>query len=309
MSTRIEKILLKARDVLADPLKERWSDERLIRLVDEGQKDIARHSKILHGQVSIPLAQDQATYSLPDDVWLMTRASFDDCPIPFLSYSNLDRQDFIASLQNYTDNYSYGSQLNTFDFQNINYACWELTTASRVTAMVYDQRNMSEFRVFPIPDEGINTVTYTFENAGPILFAGDELLGIVTAITDYTFDSIYGVVTGLFDPDVTENFLSLEGVVTSITEVFSNIHIWYIKDATEITSIDDTLELAPIFDTAIRYFVIAHAFLDDIDTSFRERGDNFVDMYSRELGLIQDTSNKNGVRATQYKTNFRSAFE
>ena len=39
---RIEEILVRVRDTLSDPNKERWSDERLLRLMDEAQKDVAK---------------------------------------------------------------------------------------------------------------------------------------------------------------------------------------------------------------------------------------------------------------------------
>jgi len=301
--TRINNILVKARDTLADPDKERWTDERLIRLVDEAQKDISRHSKILKDQVDIPVAEGQHTYDLPSDVWLITRAAFDACVIPFYSHEKLDFQDFISGSSD-RSNYSYGNNAVANNF-----TCWEVIEGPRVSALVFDRRNLDEIRVFPIPSEDISTVTYTFENAGPTLFAGDERMGVVTAITDYTADSIYGCVTGLFDPEVKENFLSTYGIVTDIRETTSNVHLWYIRESKEITSIDDELEISGTFDAAIRYYVIAHAFLDDIDTGFRERGASFMDMYSRELGLIQDTSANDGIRASHNRTNFWNAFE
>lgn len=307
--TRISNILVKARDTLADPDKERWSDERLIRLVDEAQKDISRHSKILKDQVDIPLAEGQHTYDLPDDVWLITRAAFDACVIPFYSHEKLDFQDFIAGISSADrNNYRYSNRTASSTLVN-NLTCWEVIEGPRVAALVFDRRNLDEIRVFPIPSEDINTVSYAFVNAGPVIFAGDERMGIVTDMTDYTFDSVYGCVTGLFDPEVTENFLSIYGVVTDVRETRSNVHLWYIREAKEVTSINDELEISSTFDAAIRYYVIAHAFLDDIDTGFRERGASFMDMYSRELGLIQDTSANDGVRASHNRTNYWNAFE
>ena len=65
MTTRIADILTRARDSLADPNKERWSDDRLLRLLDEGQKHFAREAKLLKATSIINLFPDQATYTLP----------------------------------------------------------------------------------------------------------------------------------------------------------------------------------------------------------------------------------------------------
>ena len=309
MSTRIPKILLKTRDVLADPLEERWSKDRLIRLVDEAQKDISRHSKILKSETTLALAQGVSDYNLPNDVWLLNRAAFDSCVIPFLSHNNMDNKDFIASLSNSYNNRDNNRYYAYSDISISSYTCWEVLTAPRISAIIYDNRNMDSIRVFPIPDESINSVEYTFENAGPIIFDGDEYLGIVTDITDYTFDSIYGVVSTLYEPEVVENYLSLLGTITNLTETTASVTLWYTRESTEITSEDSELEIPKVFDAAIRYFVIGQAFLDDIDTSFRERGVEFMTLYDRELELILNTSNKDGVAAQPNRTSYRSAFE
>jgi len=68
MATRVEEILIRARDTLADPLKERWDDARLLRLLDEGYKTLTAKAKLLRSKVDIPLAVGVSEYSLPPSI-------------------------------------------------------------------------------------------------------------------------------------------------------------------------------------------------------------------------------------------------
>jgi hypothetical protein len=89
MTTRLNQIILRARDTLGDPDGERWSTARLLRLASEGQQDIAKQTKILKAQLDVPVVQGQAEYTLPNDVWELTRVTFNDVKIPFVSFSNI----------------------------------------------------------------------------------------------------------------------------------------------------------------------------------------------------------------------------
>jgi hypothetical protein len=309
MATRIETILLRARDTLADPNGERWSTDRLLRLLDEGQKDVAKHTKLLKGQTTIPLVEGQAIYELPSDVWLITRAAFDDCRISLYTYDQLDELVRTRALDNNYDRYNErGNSYNSSEPGFGGY-CWETDTGAEVQALVYDRRNLNEIRVYPIPNEDISTNSYTFETDDPE-FEGAELLGVTADITDYSFDTVFGVVTELYDPQVEiENFQEIYGVLTGINESEGVINIWYIKMPTEITTVDDTLETPAMFDTALKHYLVANAFDDDYDTRFAEKSAKALVYYERELGIAQDTQANDGVRDSQVNTtDYRGAF-
>ena len=51
--TRIANILTRVRDSLSDPSKDRWTDERLLRLIDEAQKDLAKKSLLLRTKIGV----------------------------------------------------------------------------------------------------------------------------------------------------------------------------------------------------------------------------------------------------------------
>ena len=70
---RIENIILRVRDTLADHNGDRWPTDRLIRLIDEAQKDICRKAKLLRKKATLSVYDNQGTYKLPDDAMLLDR--------------------------------------------------------------------------------------------------------------------------------------------------------------------------------------------------------------------------------------------
>ncbi len=299
MATRIENILLRARDTLADPQGERWSDARLIRLLDEGQQDVAKHTKILKGEVDLLVNIDQAIYDLPSDVWLLTRAAYNNCKIDFYSHSQLDHLVKTQALnQNYSDNntyYSSGAITSS--------SCWETDTGSKVEALVYDRRNMEQIRIYPIVNSN-EDVTFDSDNND---FIGSELLGVTTGIDNYTFNSAYGVVTEIYDPNVESTFNSVFGVLTGVAA--GRLHLWYVRMPSTVTDISSELEIPKMFDTALKHYVVSNAFDDDYDTRVAEKAQKAAALYERELGIAQDTQAKDGIRDGQTrKTTYRGAF-
>jgi len=298
MATRIENILLRARDTLADPQGERWSDARLIRLLDEGQQDVAKHTKILKGEVDLLVNIDQAIYDLPSDVWLLTRAAYNNCKIDFYSHSQLDHLVKTQALaQDYSNDHTYYSNDTSVS------SCWETDTGSKVEALVYDRRNMEQIRIYPIVNKN-DEVTFTSDNND---FIGSELLGVTTGIDNYTFNSVYGVVTEVYDPNVESTFNSVFGVLTGIAA--GRLHLWYIRMPNTVVDASSELEIPKMFDTALKHYVVSNAFDDDYDTRFAEKAQKAAALYERELGIAQDTQAKDGIRDGQARnTTYRGAF-
>lgn len=312
VSSRIVSILTRVRDTLADPKKERWSDERLLRLLDEAQQDLAKQSKLLKATFDLSLIIDVADYKLPEDLWLITRATFDDYEIPMRSYDFMDeqaRKEILAdrNYDEYERRHGFGTHLGDF-FGRTN---WEIVKGSRIQSLIYDNRNVNQIRTYPIPNEDIAQSTYTFENAGPILFAGDELLGVTTSIDEYTEDSVFGVVTSLFEPAIeTEIFDSVFGVITGASESDVVIKLWYIKIPAQLTSLSQELEMPPMFDIALKHYVVGHALRDDLDVQYREMGAESLALYERELGVADETDRSDGTRnATNHTSTYRGGFE
>lgn len=312
VSTRIVSILTRARDTLADPNKARWSDERLLRLLDEAQQDIAKQSKLLKGTYNLSLSVGVSTYSLPEDLWLIIRATFEDYEIPLKSYDAMDEQAKKAVLSRVGSSgiertRGYGTNLGD-SYRRTN---WEVTEGSSIEALIFDNRNMQEIRVYPIPDSSIAESEYTFENAGVVEFAGDELLGVATSIDEYTQDSVFGVITSLYEPAITtEIFDSVFGVVTGASESAVVVRIQYIRMPTVLTTLASVLEIPSMFDVALKHYIVGHALRDDLDVQYRDMASESFALYERELEIARSTNRSDGTRsAVNHKTTYRGGFE
>ena len=125
MATRIEEILLRVRDTLADPTGSRWSTERLVRLLDEAQKDICRQTKILKGKALLPIIPGISVYDLPADVNIIDRILFNGQKLSIVSHTDMDaiRSD------------------------------WETVVSEvlKVDYIIYDKLNQRQIKIYPIP--------------------------------------------------------------------------------------------------------------------------------------------------------------
>lgn len=305
--SRITDIIKRARDPLADPDGQRWSDDRLLRLVSEAQQDIAKQTQMLKAQSTISLLPGRRTYTLPSNVWIITRASVDGNVLDLVTHEQLDFKARQTATSNYTET-EYGNTIGDFDdFRDVS---WETDTSSNIEALIYDKRNLQEISVYPIPNDEISTNSYLFEAEDGVDFAGGELYGVTTGITDYTATSDFGVVTDLYDPFVEEESFSSDfGVITGINESEGVINVWYVYTPDNLVSLEDELAIPSMWDTAIKNYVVGQAFNDDYDTRFAEKSQRALAMYDRELNVSKEFERKNNVRSGHRKTQYRGAFD
>lgn len=334
MSTRIDNILANARYSLADPSKSRYTDQRLISLISDAQRDIARNTRLLKNEVTLPIQVNQAIYDLPNDTWLVTRAIFDNIAIPLMSHDRMD-----------------DSCLG-----------WFTQYGNKIEALVYDRRDLLKIRAYPRPNSDFFIAPYAFVTDNPLItdingltqaqldtiyaaitqLEADALLpelpladvytqaGIILAVTPGSTESLFGVTTSIdgiptiplfgvvtgmeLEPDNTYTALDVffntaYGVVTGIQDTLGLLHLYYIKDPKAIYATTDTLELSPIFDRALTLYTIGMAFADDLDTQNQERSASALALYKRELDTVgTPTDFTDGTRAAQYTPNYITPF-
>ena len=87
---RVGDIVESARARLGDSEKTGWSDTRLIRLVNEGQKDICKLTSIYRNKAYISLANNITTYTLPKDCFNVTRVEYMDEQLSIYSREDID---------------------------------------------------------------------------------------------------------------------------------------------------------------------------------------------------------------------------
>ena len=166
--SRISDILIRARDTLADPTGQRWSDERLLRLIDEAQKDICRRAKLLRTKQDIGIYNGKATYDLPDDLLLLDRILLKGKVLPLQSHLQLDKK---------SDN-------------------WEEDKGYPVLA-IYDKQSRKKIKLYPIPDN-LGADIYIFSNPGyfeDIKYIQDNFGVVTSAELGDSLSSDYGITT------------------------------------------------------------------------------------------------------------------
>lgn len=267
--SRVSEILVRVRDSLSDNDKTRWSDSRLLRLIDEAQKDLVKDSKMLKSKVNISIVGNKAEYELPTDAYLLTRCKTDSGKIDLLTHNEMD-------------------ELGALSTSSVSLR-WETETGTEIEAVVYDKQNPRVFRIYPIPIDA---------DAIADIFTITDY-GITTLVEGDLMVSDYGVVTAISGSatDTTE-FSSPYGLMTDMEASIASLTVQYIKLPADITSTEDVPEIDPVWDKALRYYTIAMAMADDQDTQNIKVSDKFMGLYLRELKDANATSSKSNLSSS-----------
>ena len=244
---RLTSIITRARDSLSDHNAERWSDDRLLRLIDEGQKNIAHRTQCLRTRDIIPLIKQQSLYTLPTDLDRILRVLIDKEKISLRSRAFMDEK--------------YGFT-------------WEYDTTDQLPyEAVFDKTNRQTLTLYPISEE-LLTKAATF----------DSDFGVTTTITDHESSSDYGLASHLDEPVTEETTYSSDfGIIAEFEDIESAMVFYYSKIPAEITLVTDELEIDPTFDIALKYFVVGICLRDDLDAQNRTLGNEALQFYASEL--------------------------
>ena len=117
-------ILTKARYTLSDQQKQRWSDARLLSLLNDGILHIASVTRLYNATTFIELIENVPVYDLSSVASQIRRVEHIGTTLVPKSFAEMD---------------------------NIFSAGWQSDTADKPTHIVYDLSRTGVFRVFPIP--------------------------------------------------------------------------------------------------------------------------------------------------------------
>lgn len=272
---RIASILTRVRDSLADPNADRWSDARLLRLIDEAQVHIAVRNNLLRTKATFGVTADKAVYSLPADAARLTRAVLiDGSRLPIKSHADMDLID----------------------------PTWEITTGSTVEYLVFDKLNPGEFKLYPIP-----TVTPMLEG-----FTFSSNYGAIVTIEDDIIINNYGALADITDTaTLTSDFNTPYGLVADIGTLEVSIIIYFNRRPVEINAIDTVesyLEIHDIYDKALKHYAIGMAWRDDQDTQNRQLGKEELSFYIEEFKESKDNSASDNLAKSLKHTTYNDGF-
>lgn len=138
------KIISNVRDTLSDADKERYTDARLIKLLNDAMLDIATNSTLLIDTKFVGVSNNVVDYDLSSIMVRLLRVEYLDEPMRLYSFEEMDK-------------------LNPQ---------WQLEYGSTVKAIIYSKQKVGTFKVYPIPQNAINDhISYS------------SSYGIVTSIT------------------------------------------------------------------------------------------------------------------------------
>lgn len=89
----VKDLLVRTRHILSDLTANRWSDDRLIILLNEGLNDIAKNTILFVENAYIKLSAQQTEYDFSSFAVKVLRIEYMDEPLLCLSHSELDRKD------------------------------------------------------------------------------------------------------------------------------------------------------------------------------------------------------------------------
>jgi hypothetical protein len=167
---KASEVITKARYTLSDLDKSRWSDDRLLSLLNDAILDVALTTRIYNSSSYIKLQKDVANYNVNDFAIKIERVEYLNKPLNKLSFNQMD------SL--------YGNN-------------WQIKRSDNLEAIVYDLKHSGEFILYPIPTLGANSITSNSD------------YGIITGLSyqDATLE-IRDNFGGIAEPDY-ENYLKL----------------------------------------------------------------------------------------------------
>jgi hypothetical protein len=260
MATRIENILTRARRTLADREGDRWSDDDLLSFLSDGQRDLNMQLEILQSTFVVDPVETNSTFNLPTDCWKLSRITYLAKALPLVTHTALDN----ITLPDET----------TGKFVDVENIAWEAEEGVP-RALIWDRREFYTGKIYPIPNEDI---AYTSQDI-------DGVYGFVS--TDADEDS-YGLVSYIEDDLANEQVISIFGV---ISELFTTdkLKCYYLRDTTDATDLNSTLEVPHIYDTALQYYVIGNAFLTDNDSGYKEKASTWLTAYAN---LVEQYNNK-----------------
>ncbi len=318
-------IMSQARERLGDLKKQRWTNNRLLSIVSQGQVDICVESGYLRKQVILPLINDIDIYTLPSDCVSVKRVEYNGVLLPLHDRSDEDVPRAITS--DYT---AYKSNLNTGKLE-IQPAPEDLVVTS---IFVMGDTSDDSFQVTPL--YGVVTRTDS------VAYMVDPVFGTVTNITSDVIgnepsvgygeisgqgsDSIsqefpngeYGVVIGAsynttgtkygFITQVNNHKVSgLYGVTTSVTKDTDTFMVYYTAAPAKLRYESAILVIPEVWEDLLLRYVVGTALQDDNDANNIQRGELELAKYEKKLNTIQSMSAKDfsSAASDKFTTSYR----
>ena len=251
MST-VQAFINKVRNRVGDKNGNKFTDDRIIELINEGLEDLAKKAYVNKKQMNIPIVPYTRALVIPDDNFIKLQR---------IRCGSVDLEKY------------------THDEMDKRFNKWEDKVGSKLDAIVYDLKNLKTIILFPLLDE--TSANYEALNASSSLLID---------IPNVESDSVYGLITSMDVDDIVvpENVYDeteLQGYepIFSLSDTFITVSINYYVFSDKVIEVTDELDLDFSYHTTLLYYVVGTLLLDDNRTEAITRGQIFLQKYAMEL--------------------------
>lgn len=335
--TRVENILKAARLTLADLSNQRWDDDALLYLLDEAQRDFCQQTKILSERVEVPIFVGTPYFYLPDDCWYLSRVLHNNRVLPLVTHRELDERGSVEDTLRYV---SWEDETGTpeaivYDKRKMlegkvypipdkgdSVVDYSFVSGGTETFYTVDGFGLASLYVgatlVPIygvvSDAGSLVETIELSNLYGItsaLTVADPVVaeigfGVVVALDNYEFSSLYGITVDIESPDIQSTTFSSDfGICVNVQSSCTVIKCYYLQNPSTIDALDSELSTPPMYDIALKFYVVGNAFLNDLDAASQQKASQQLMIYERHVNTAKEDSAKNFSNAGQFHTTYR----
>jgi len=258
----------------------KWSDERLVEVLNEGMEELAKGAKITRGNVVIPVLPYTREVDLPSDLLILTQVKYNQVVIEMVTFNDINKMPF-----------------------------WEETISDTdmLKLIVYDKQNLGKLTLYPLLSEAAINFTALTNTTGIILdipgVERDNIEGLITSVDTYTYTTPENV----YNPD---SILPEEGGLTAVSNLFGFLEIKYIQKPAEVSAdvLSDELPISDTYATALKYYVAGHILLDEGRTEAITKSQTYLNRFTAALQEVKGRTGKNFQNVGEHKMKYRTPF-
>ena len=319
-------IISQARERLGDKNEQRWSNDRMLAIVSQGQTDICIETGYLRKQTRLPLSTTSTSYPLPVDCDTVKRIEYKGDLLPFHTRSDQD----ISRVNTKSDFTAYKSNLNV-DRVEIQPTLPELTLHIKYVKGDTSDDTITVTPLFGVVTSSDNASAIIGSDFGAITYITNDLddnaisdgygeiagnendlieidapdgnFGVTTGVEFSSAKNKYGFITSVKGHEVSGRF----GIIGSIAAEDDTVKVYYIAAPRKLKFINATLVLPSMWEGLLLHYVVGTALQDDNDANNIQRGELELNKYNTKLNKLKaKSSNDYSASASdKYETNYR----
>nr|DAS91398.1 MAG TPA: head to tail adaptor [Caudoviricetes sp.] len=277
----VSSLISSVRYKVGDVPNTKFTDVRIIELINEGLDDFARKVNINKGELVLPIVPYQRKLVIPDpDFVKLLRVRCNNRPVDVKSFSSMDKLPE-----------------------------WEEEVGTQLKSVVYNLNNPRDLTLYPLLEEPVYTNYRQLNN----FISSDGTYGIAIDIPGITRDNLDGIITGLKVDNNLQiiyipNGMQPNGTMTSMADGFNLLDIKYVKRPKAVVNKSDTIDLDDMFKTALVYYISGMLLLDDTRGENINKGMLFINKYKTELENIQEHEKNSFQDIATHVVHYRTGF-